>query len=117
MSYIATDQLAKAAEQLRKALELAPDDDLRGEDKGRSRESGHVSARCGAGRRSAANHAVNAGTNISGAGGLYPIEACRPDRRCNAVLAPTAGPAVRGTRGNKVRSGAAHFLTRLNRNN
>jgi len=28
-----------------------------------------------AGRRSAASHAANAGTNISGAGGLYPIEA------------------------------------------
>jgi len=30
----------------------------------------------GAGRRSAAGHAANAGTNTSGAGGLYPIEAC-----------------------------------------
>jgi hypothetical protein len=29
----------------------------------------------GAGRRSAAGHAANAGTNTSGAGGLYPIEA------------------------------------------
>jgi hypothetical protein len=29
----------------------------------------------GAGRRSAAGHAVNAGTNTSGAGGLYPSEA------------------------------------------
>ena len=30
----------------------------------------------GAGRRSAADHAANAGTNTSGAGRLYPIEAC-----------------------------------------
>src|SRR5262249_23572219 len=30
----------------------------------------------GAGRRSAAGHAANAGTNTSGAGSLYPIEAC-----------------------------------------
>jgi len=29
----------------------------------------------GAGRRSAAGHAANVGTNTSGAGGLYPIEA------------------------------------------
>ena len=29
----------------------------------------------GAGRRNAAGHAANAGTNTSGAGGLYPIEA------------------------------------------
>jgi len=29
----------------------------------------------GASRRSAAGHAANAGTNTSGAGGLYPIEA------------------------------------------
>ena len=30
----------------------------------------------GAGRRSAAGHAANAGMNTSGAGGLYPSEAC-----------------------------------------
>ena len=30
----------------------------------------------GASRRSAAGHAANAGTNTSGAGGLYPSEAC-----------------------------------------
>ena len=35
-------QLAKASEQLKKALELAPDRRSAGEDKGRSRESGHV---------------------------------------------------------------------------
>ena len=29
----------------------------------------------GAGRHNAAGHAANAGTNASGAGGLYPIEA------------------------------------------
>src|SRR5262249_33451873 len=41
----------------------------------------------GAGRRSAAGHAANAGTNTSGAGGLYPIEAWGPDR---VVVAPPA---------------------------
>ena len=30
----------------------------------------------GAGRRSAAGHAAKAGTNTSGAGGLYPSDAC-----------------------------------------
>jgi hypothetical protein len=30
----------------------------------------------GAGRRSAAGHAAKAGMNTSGAGGLYPSEAC-----------------------------------------
>ncbi len=33
----------------------------------------------GAGRRGAAGHAANAGTNTSGAGGLYPIEASALD--------------------------------------
>src|SRR5262249_2636989 len=52
-------------------------------DRSENREAGH--GRCaraggGAGRSSAAGHAANAGTNTSGAGGLYPIEAWGPDR-------------------------------------
>jgi hypothetical protein len=47
-------------------------------DRSENREAGH--GRCAsvageAGRRSAAGHAANAGTNTFGAGGLYPIEA------------------------------------------
>ena len=41
----------------------------------------------GAGRRNAAGHAANTGTNTSGAGGLYPIEAWGPDRI--VVASPT----------------------------
>src|SRR5215510_15408532 len=47
-------------------------------DRSENREAGHgrcASVAGGAGRRSAAGHAANAGTNTSGAGGLYPIEA------------------------------------------
>src|SRR5262249_54937519 len=47
-------------------------------DRSNNREAGHgrcASVAGGAGRRSAAGHAANAGTNTSGAGGLYPIEA------------------------------------------
>src|SRR5262245_39739530 len=47
-------------------------------DRSNNREAGHggcASVAGGVGRRSAAGHAANAGTNTSGAGGLYPIEA------------------------------------------
>src|SRR5262245_55682568 len=47
-------------------------------DRSENREAGHgrcASVAGGAGRRSAAGHAANAGMNTSGAGGLYPIEA------------------------------------------
>jgi len=42
---------------------------------GVTRNVGCASVAGGAGRRSAAGHAANVGTNTSGADGLYPIEA------------------------------------------
>src|SRR5262249_32973347 len=44
-----------------------------------------------AGRRSAAGHAANAGTNTSGAGGLYPIEAWGLIGSCCSGVANSRG--------------------------
>src|SRR5262245_21583166 len=66
-------------------------------DRSENREAGHgrcASVAGGAARRSAAGHAANAGTNTSGVGGLYPIEACglieRPQYRVSRAAVSVA---------------------------